>query len=176
MSPDVSSGVCSRARLWERESVYVYVCVMCVCVCVCVCLCVCVRGGGGVCSHARLWERECVRVCVCHVCVCVCVSLCVCVRGGGSTSIYVHIGYVPLERPPFSALNFRSRAYHFHKWHKNPELRSIIILQFLPLRRPSISKFLHLQAVSSLPAAGLLQPDQTRGVLAVPRGYSRPEN
>ena len=35
--------------------------------------------------------------------------------GGGGTSIYVHIGYVPFLRPPFSALNFRSRAYHFHK-------------------------------------------------------------
>ena len=36
--------------------------------------------------------------------------------GGGSTSICMHIGYVPRERPPFSALNFRSGAYHFHKF------------------------------------------------------------
>ena len=35
--------------------------------------------------------------------------------GGGGTSICMHIGYVPRERPPFSALNFRSGAYHFHK-------------------------------------------------------------
>ena len=27
----------------------------------------------------------------------------------------MHIGYVPRERPPFSVLNFRSGAYHFHK-------------------------------------------------------------
>ena len=31
----------------------------------------------------------------------------------------MHIGYVPRERPPFSALNFRSGAYHFHKYPKN---------------------------------------------------------
>ena len=30
----------------------------------------------------------------------------------------MHIGYVPRERPPFSALNFRSGAYHFHKLPK----------------------------------------------------------
>ena len=47
----------------------------------------------------------------------------------------MHIGYVPRERPPFSALNFRSGAYHFHKFLNNP-LRSITILQFLPFRRP----------------------------------------
>ena len=35
--------------------------------------------------------------------------------GGGGTSICMHIGYVPRERPPFSALNFRSGTYHFHK-------------------------------------------------------------
>ena len=51
--------------------------------------------------------------------------------GGGGTSIYVymHIGYVPRERPPFSALNFRSGAYHFHKCQNIP-LRSITILLF----------------------------------------------
>ena len=41
----------------------------------------------------------------------------------------MHIGYVPRERPPFSALNFRSGAYHFHKLSKNP-FRSITILLF----------------------------------------------
>ena len=30
----------------------------------------------------------------------------------------MHIGYVPRERPPFSALNFRSGAYNFHKFPK----------------------------------------------------------
>ena len=49
--------------------------------------------------------------------------------GGGGTSICMHIGYVPRERPPFSALNFRSGAYHFHK-SENP-FRSITILNFL---------------------------------------------
>ena len=33
------------------------------------------------------------------------------------TSI-MHIVYMPRERPPFSALNFRAGAYHFHKWPK----------------------------------------------------------
>ena len=42
----------------------------------------------------------------------------------------MHIGYVPRERPPFSALNFRSGAYHFHKLPKNP-FWSITILHFL---------------------------------------------
>ena len=37
---------------------------------------------------------------------------------------------MPRERPPFSALNFRSGAYHFHKYPKNP-FRSITILHFL---------------------------------------------
>ena len=37
----------------------------------------------------------------------------------GGTSICMHIGYVPRERPPLSALNFRSRAYNFHKFQKN---------------------------------------------------------
>ena len=41
----------------------------------------------------------------------------------------MHIGYVPQERPPFSALNFRSGAYNFHKFPKNP-FRSITILHF----------------------------------------------
>ena len=50
--------------------------------------------------------------------------------GGGGTSICMHIGYVPRERPPFSALNFRSGAYHFHKFPQNP-FRSITILHFL---------------------------------------------
>ena len=30
----------------------------------------------------------------------------------------MHIGYVPRERPPFSALNFCSGAYNFHKFQK----------------------------------------------------------
>ena len=51
-------------------------------------------------------------------------------RGGGGTSICMHIGYVPRERPPFSALNIRSGAYNFHKLPKNP-FRSITMFHFL---------------------------------------------
>ena len=50
--------------------------------------------------------------------------------GGGGTSICMHIGYVPRERPPFSALNFRSGAYHFRKLPKNL-FRSITFFTFL---------------------------------------------
>ena len=35
--------------------------------------------------------------------------------GGGGVLPCMRIGYVPRERPPFSALNFRSGSYHFHK-------------------------------------------------------------
>ena len=46
-------------------------------------------------------------------------------RGGGGGGQYfhvcMHIEYVPPERPPFSALNFRSGAYNFHKL---PKIRS----------------------------------------------------
>ena len=42
----------------------------------------------------------------------------------------MHIGYVPRKRPPFSALNFHSGTYHFHKLPKNL-FRSITILHFL---------------------------------------------
>ena len=49
--------------------------------------------------------------------------------GGGYFHMYAYWVYVPRERPPFSALNFRSGAYHFHKLPKNP-FRSIIILHF----------------------------------------------
>ena len=49
--------------------------------------------------------------------------------GGGVTSICMNIGYVPQTRPPFSAMNFRSGAYHFHKFPKIP-FRSITILHF----------------------------------------------
>ena len=80
------------------------------------------------------------------------------------TLSYVPIGCVPLEWPPFSALNIRSRAYHFHKWPKNP-LRSITILQ----------GFFSSPSSCSVAARGRL-PDRTQSVLAAPQGYSRPES
>ena len=65
----------------------------------------------------------------------------------------MHIGYVPRLRPPFSALNFRSGAYHFHKL---PKVRSgaspfYVFWRILPFRRPSFSKFLLFQPVHRLP-------------------------
>ena len=67
---------------------------------------------------------------------------------------------MPRERPPFWALNFRSGAYNFHKWTKTP-LRSITILQFMPFRRPSFSKFLYFQPIHRRPLpAYWSQPEQ----------------
>ena len=74
-------------------------------------------------------------------------------KGGGGTSIYMHIGYVPRERPPFSALNFRSGTHHFHKCQNIP-LRSITILHFC---RSGDHNF-----EISMPTAGLLSRARPR--------------
>ena len=60
-------------------------------------------------------------------------------RGGGALSYIciLLIRYVLHKRPPFSALNFSSRAYHFHKL-QNISFRSITIL---------VARQLHLFAV-----------------------------
>ena len=72
--------------------------------------------------------------------------------GGGGGLPYVCILGMCRARDPhaFPALNFRSGAYNFHKRQKYP-LRSITILHFLPLRRPSFSKFRYVQAIHSRP-------------------------
>ena len=44
--------------------------------------------------------------------------------------MYAYWVYVPRKRPPFSARNFCSGAYHFHKFPPNP-FRSITILLFV---------------------------------------------
>ena len=76
--------------------------------------------------------------------------------GGGGTSVCMHIGYVPCERPPFSALNFHSGAYHFHKLPKNL-FRSITILHFLAdfaVPETIIFKMSLISTRSSPPTAG----------------------
>ena len=83
--------------------------------------------------------------------------------GGGATSEYMQIPYVPhgAGETPFPALNFRSGAYHFHKWPNIP-LRSITILIFLLVRRLSFSKFLYIQAIHCHPRpAYCSQPECT---------------
>ena len=63
----------------------------------------------------------------------------------------MHIGHVPRERPPFAALNFRSRSISFSpkkKWQKKKKKKKIApehhhFTFVLPLRRPSFSKFLY---------------------------------
>ena len=73
-----------------------------------------------------------------------------------SIKLCMHIGYVPRERPPFSALNFRSGAYHFHKLPKNP-FRSITILYVLAdfaVPETIIFKMTLISTRSSPPTAG----------------------
>ena len=84
--------------------------------------------------------------------------------------MYMHIRYVQRKRPPFSTLNFRSRAYHFHKWHqkKNP-LWSITILHFLPLQRPSFSKCLYLQAIHHRPRPAYCSQPECKAFGQCPR-------
>ena len=86
--------------------------------------------------------------------------------------VHMHIGYVPRERPPFSARNFRSRAYHFHKWQtfSAPEHHYFSaarqILHFWPLRRPS---FLSVQAIHRRPRPAYgSQPGQRPGISGRP--------
>ena len=76
--------------------------------------------------------------------------------GGGGTSICMYIGYVPRERPPFSALNFHSGAYHFHKLPKSP-FQSITILHILvdfAVPETIIFKMSLISTRSSPPTAG----------------------
>ena len=56
------------------------------------------------------------------------------IGGGGGTSIYVHIWYVPLERPPFSALNFRSRASPFYRFCRSGDHHFQNFCTFKPFR------------------------------------------
>ena len=95
--------------------------------------------------------------------------------GGGGTSImYMHIGYVPRERPPFSALNFRSGAYHFHKLPPKNPFRSITILHFLAdfaVQEIIIFKISSISTRSSPPTAGSARTRrvrQRRGWAGVP--------
>ena len=91
-------------------------------------------------------------------------------RGGGY-SICMHIGYVPRERPPFSALNFRSGAYHFHKLPKIsvPEHHHFYIFwRILPFPETIIFKISLISTRSSPPTAG-------SAANAAPRVSSRPE-
>ena len=91
--------------------------------------------------------------------------------GGGGTSICMHIGYVPRERPPFSALNFCSGAYHFHKLPKNL-FRSITILHSLAdfaVLETIIFKISLISTRSSPPTAGSARTQsvkQRRGLAA----------
>ena len=96
------------------------------------------------------------------------------VGGGGGTSICMHIGYVPRERPPFSALNFRSGAYHFHKLPKNqsvPEHHHFTFLADFAVPETIIFKISLIWTRSSPPTAGSARTQsvrQRRGFAAVP--------
>ena len=90
----------------------------------------------------------------------------------GSTSM--HIRYVPRERPPFLPLNFSSGAYHFHRWQKFP-LRRITVLHFLPLRRPTFSKFLYIQAVPCRARSAYCSPPERKEFGQQPGVSGRPD-
>ena len=82
----------------------------------------------------------------------------------------MHIGYVPQTRLPFSAMNFRSGAYNFHKLPKNP-FRSITILHFLAdfaVPETIIFKISLISTRSSPPTAAAQRVRQRRGLAAVP--------
>ena len=95
--------------------------------------------------------------------------------GGGGTSICMHIGYVPRERPPFPALNFRSGAYHFHKL---PKIRSGALTVFHFFGGFCRSGDHHFQIFFNfnrfIASYGWLSPNAKR--LAAPRVSSRPES
>ena len=91
-----------------------------------------------------------------------------------SLCIFMHIGYVPRERPPFSALNFHSGAYHFLQITPKNPFRSIAILHFLAdfaVPETIIFKMSLISTRSSPPTAG-----SARTHSAVPRVSSRPEH
>ena len=76
--------------------------------------------------------------------------------GGGYFHMYAYWVCAARERPPFSALNFRSGAYHFHKNLITKKIRTgaspfYIFGRILPFRRPSFSNFLLFQPVHCLP-------------------------
>ena len=79
----------------------------------------------------------------------------------------MHIGYVLHERPPFSALNFCSGAYHFHKLPTNL-FRSITILHILADFAVPETIIFKISFISSPPTAGSLRS-------AALRVSSRPE-
>ena len=92
--------------------------------------------------------------------------------GGGVTSICMHIGYVPRERPPFSALNFRSGAYHFH--NNDQKIRSGASPFFIfavPTETIIFKMFFIFNPFTA--SHGRLSPNAKRS--AAPRVSGRPE-
>ena len=93
-------------------------------------------------------------------------------RGGGGGGYCMHIGYVPRARPPFSALNFRSGEYHFHKLPYPPKKK-----------RSGASPFYFFLADFAVPETIILQISliSTRSSAqplrsAAPRVSGRPEH
>ena len=98
-------------------------------------------------------------------------------EGGGGTSIYMHIGYVPRKRPPFSAPNFRAGAYYFHKLLKKikksvPEHHhSTVFGGFCRSRDHHFQNFFNFNPF--IASHGQLSPNAKHS--AAPRVSSRPE-
>ena len=84
-------------------------------------MCALVPGGGGYFHIVTVFTKQANSVTVftkrsqCALCDRFVKTVTLFARFVKTVTICMHIEYVPRERPPFSALNFRSRAYHFHK-------------------------------------------------------------
>ena len=96
------------------------------------------------------------------------------VQPRGVTSICMHIGYVPRERPPFSALNFRSGAYNFHKLPQKksvPEHHHFTFLADFAVPETIVFKISLISTRSSPPTAGSARTQSVRqrhGLATVP--------
>ena len=75
------------------------------------------------------------------------------------------------ERPPFSALNFRSGAYHFHKLPENP-FRSINILIFLADFAVPETIIFKISLISSPPTSGSARTHSVRQRRGLAAGQS----
>ena len=72
--------------------------------------------------------------------------------------------YVPRERPPFSALNFCSGAYHFHNWQNISSGASPFYFFFCLSRILSFPKFVYIQAILRRPRPAYCRQPERKNV------------
>ena len=91
--------------------------------------------------------------------------------GGGGTSICMHIGYLLQTRPPFSAMNFRSGAYHFPQITQKsvPEHHHFTFFGgFCRSGDHHFQNFFNFKPLHRLPRPAAQRVCQCRGLAAVP--------